>query len=119
MNRPKLPSLFSMLKPSEHIKSLARKQAARLAKEREHAQATGIYKWELEAKARLERLRKERGVSYKKLSSLLHAQGIEEGPSQLNRKVNRLKFSAAFYLACIHAMESVQIKKMNSDNHIE
>ena len=86
-------------------------QVARLAKERakahQEAQASGIYKWELEAKARLTRLRQERKVSYKDLSRLLAGQGIEESPSQLNRKVNRLKFSAAFYLACMYVIENV------------
>ncbi|MEN5181068.1 DUF6471 domain-containing protein [Comamonas testosteroni] len=100
-----------MLKPTAHTKKLAQQQVARLAKERakerQEAQATGIYKWELEAKARLSRLRQERKVSYKDLSRLLQGQGIDESPSQLNRKVNRLKFSAAFYLACMYVIENV------------
>lgn len=44
-------------------------------------------------------------ISYKELSRRLEALGINETPDQINRKVNRKKFSAAFFLACLSAME--------------
>lgn len=96
-----------MLKSSPNIRKLAQKQLERLAKERVAAQATGLLKWEYEAKDRIERLRNERRVTYRRLSRLLEAQGISESPDQLNRKVNRMKFSAALYLACLHVIENV------------
>lgn len=46
-----------------------------------------------------------RKISYKELSRRLEALGINETPDQINRKVNRKKFSAAFFLACLSAME--------------
>lgn len=47
---------------------------------------------------------KQRRLSYKALSRELEELGIYETPDQLNRKVNRGKFSAAFWLACCKAM---------------
>lgn len=47
---------------------------------------------------------REHKVDYKLLSTLLESQGINEMPDVLNRKVNRKKFSAAFYLACMEAI---------------
>jgi hypothetical protein len=32
--------------------------------------------------------------------------GIQETPDRINRKVNRCKFSAAFFLACMKALET-------------
>nr|WP_287019778.1 DUF6471 domain-containing protein [Herbaspirillum sp.] len=45
-----------------------------------------------------------RGIRYKQLSRLLEVQGIYETPDQINRKVNRKRFSAAFLIACLRAM---------------
>lgn len=46
-----------------------------------------------------------RGIRYKQLARLLDELGIEESPAQINRKVTRKRFSAAFLLACLRAME--------------
>ena len=43
-------------------------------------------------------------VSYKELSRRLEAFGINESADRLNRKVNRRRFSAAFYLVCCEAI---------------
>lgn len=43
-------------------------------------------------------------LTYKDLSRLLSNHGIEESADQLNRKVNRRRFSAAFFFACMSAM---------------
>lgn len=48
---------------------------------------------------------KQRRVGYKALSRELEKLGIYESPGQLNRKVNRKKFSAAFLLACLEAID--------------
>ena len=48
---------------------------------------------------------KQHKVGYKQLSRELEKFGIYESPGQLNRKVNRKKFSAAFLLACLEAID--------------
>ncbi|ROR40294.1 DUF6471 domain-containing protein [Diaphorobacter sp. C33] len=61
--------------------------------------------WEEEAaETLLDEMRKHR-MSYKALSKALERLGIYESAAQLNRKVNRKKFSAAFLLACLEALE--------------
>jgi hypothetical protein len=44
-------------------------------------------------------------VSYKELSRRLEDLGIYESPDRLNRKVNRKRFSAAFFLVCLEVMK--------------
>jgi hypothetical protein len=60
--------------------------------------------WEELARAVLVDAMKQRRMSYKALSRELESLGIYETPDRLNRKVNRGKFSAAFWLACCKAM---------------
>ena len=60
--------------------------------------------WEQTAKELIEIEMMRRGIRYKQLSRLLEKQGIYETPDQINRKVNRKRFSAAFLVACLHAM---------------
>ena len=43
-------------------------------------------------------------VNYKSLSELLLVVGIAENPNQLRHKINRGKFSFAFFLQCMRAM---------------
>lgn len=61
--------------------------------------------WEERAWSRLVEAMKLRRVGYKALSQELEKLGVFETPAQLNRKVNRRKFSAAFFLACMEAIE--------------
>lgn len=61
--------------------------------------------WEDFAWSTLVDVMKKRQVGYKQLSRELEKFGIFESPGQLNRKVNRKKFSAAFYLACLEAID--------------
>lgn len=61
--------------------------------------------WEQTAKELIEIEMARRGIRYKQLARLLEELGIEESPEQINRKVNRKRFSAAFLVACLHAME--------------
>ncbi|WP_244364016.1 DUF6471 domain-containing protein [Burkholderia pseudomallei] len=44
-------------------------------------------------------------LSYKELARRLEQLGIDETADQINRKVNRKRFSAAFLLACLVAMD--------------
>jgi len=61
--------------------------------------------WEEAAKELIELEMARRGIRYKELARLLENLGIEESPQQINRKVNRKRFSAAFLVACMRAME--------------
>ena len=66
--------------------------------------------WENTAKELIEEEMMRKGLSYKKLSTELEKLGIEESPDQINRKVNRNRFSAAFLLACLRAMKVETIR---------
>jgi hypothetical protein len=61
--------------------------------------------WEQAAKELIEIEMTERGIRYKQLSKMLGELGIDETPDQVNRKINRKRFSAAFLLACLCAMD--------------
>ncbi|CAJ3981981.1 Uncharacterised protein [Burkholderia pseudomallei] len=69
--------------------------------------------WEEEAKGLIEEEMVRRKIGYKQLSRMLEELGIEESPDQINRKVNRKRFSAAFLVACLRAMgvETILLKK--------
>lgn len=60
--------------------------------------------WEDRAKELLTAEMDKRRMTYKVLANLLEPYGIVETPAQINRKVNRKRFSAAFMLACLAAM---------------
>ncbi len=60
--------------------------------------------WEDRAKELLITEMGKRRMTYKELARRLEAYGIDELPDQVNRKVNRKRFSAAFLLACLAAM---------------
>ncbi|MYM84146.1 hypothetical protein GTP44_19600 [Duganella sp. FT50W] len=60
--------------------------------------------WEQAAKELIEIEMMRRGIRYKQLSRMLEELGIDESPDQINRKVNRKRFSGAFLLACLFAM---------------
>lgn len=61
-------------------------------------------RWEEEAKELIQEKMTVDRIGYKQLSRMLEQLGIYESPDQLNRKVNRKRFSAAFLLACLRAM---------------
>ena len=71
--------------------------------------------WESAAKALLVSEMRQRKMGYKELSLLLEKVGIDELPDQINRKVNRKRFSGAFLLACLAAMDiaSIQVPKIS------
>jgi 3-mercaptopyruvate sulfurtransferase SseA len=68
--------------------------------------------WEQTAKELIEVEMANRGIRYKELARMLEELGIEESPEQINRKVNRKRFSAAFLVACLRAMgvETISLK---------
>lgn len=61
--------------------------------------------WEGQAKNTLVGRMATNKLGYKELSRRLEKLGIYESPGQLNRKVNRKRFSAAFMLACLEVMK--------------
>jgi 3-mercaptopyruvate sulfurtransferase SseA len=75
-------------------------------------QAQPYEAWEHTAKELIEREMIRRGIRYKQLSRMLEELGIDESPDQINRKVTRKRFSAAFFVACLRAMgvETVSLK---------
>lgn len=68
--------------------------------------------WEHFAKELIEAEMIRRGIRYKQLSRMLEELGINESPDQINRKVTRRRFSAAFLVACMRAMgvETITLK---------
>lgn len=68
--------------------------------------------WENTAKELIEREMIQGRISYKQLSRMLEELGIHESPDQINRKVTRKRFSAAFFVACLRAMgvEAISLK---------
>lgn len=60
--------------------------------------------WEETAKELIECEMARSGIGYRQLSQMLEKLGIHESPDQINRKVLRKRFSAAFLLACLQAM---------------
>ncbi|RYF31951.1 MAG: hypothetical protein EOO23_00775 [Comamonadaceae bacterium] len=70
------------------------------------SEASIWHEWEQLAQTTLVDAMRARGVGYKALSRELEKFGINESPSQLNRKVNRKRFSAAFLLASLKAIDA-------------
>jgi hypothetical protein len=66
--------------------------------------------WEDRAKEVLVEEMRKRKLGYKELARLLEPYGIDETPDQINRKANRKRFSAAFLLACLAAMEVTAVE---------
>ncbi|MEZ2352146.1 DUF6471 domain-containing protein [Caballeronia sp. RCC_10] len=61
--------------------------------------------WEEAARELIVSKMNELKLSYKELAQRLERLGVVESAGQLNRKINRKRFSAAFMLACLDAME--------------
>ena len=61
---------------------------------------------ELDAYARtvLVREKKRQKITYAELSQRLQVLGIKETPDRLNRKINRQRFQAGFFLVCLKAL---------------
>lgn len=61
--------------------------------------------WEARARGTLVEAMAARQLSYKELARALEREKVFESARQLNRKVNRGKFSTAFWLACMRALD--------------
>ncbi|KVU05721.1 hypothetical protein WK60_25780 [Burkholderia ubonensis] len=71
----------------------------------DYMQESPYAQWEDRARELVVSAMAQRDLSYKDLARLLESYGIEESADQVNRKINRKRFSAAFLLACLAAME--------------
>ncbi len=61
--------------------------------------------WTLRAKNVLKGELKRRGVTYRQLSEKLGEMGIHETERNLNNKISRGGFTAAFFLQCLEAID--------------
>lgn len=61
--------------------------------------------WTLKAKNLLKGELKRRGVTYRQLSERLAEMGIHETERNLNNKISRGGFTAAFFLQCLEAID--------------
>lgn len=67
-------------------------------------------KWEAQAKGLLKAELKRRNITYKELVSRLNSMGIPETEPNIRNKLARGKFTAAFLLACLEAIEVQSIR---------
>lgn len=51
----------------------------------------------------------QRGLTYRQLSELLSAKGVEVTPKTLSRRINRGTFDAGFFLMCLDALGATRI----------
>lgn len=68
-----------------------------------------LTKWETQAKALLRAEMARRSVSYVQLVERLEAIGVKEDERNLRNKVARGKFTAAFFLQCLSALEVTRL----------
>ncbi len=66
--------------------------------------------WEMQAANLLKSELKRKGVTYAQLVEKLDAIGISEKEVNVANKLSRGKFSAAFMLACLKAIESQHLR---------
>jgi transposase-like protein len=76
------------------------------------SQADSYGSWEETVKELIVEQMYRKRLSYKELAKRLEQFGIDESADQINRKVNRKKFTAAFLLACLAAMDVKSIRIM-------
>lgn len=69
--------------------------------------------WDEEAKVLIKEQMVRRSISYKELSRMLEDLNIFESSDQINRKINRKRFSAGFLIACLRAMgvETIRLRQ--------
>ena len=61
--------------------------------------------WQDRTKGILKAELKRRNISYKQLAEKLEAMGIHETERNINNKISRGGFSAAFFLQCLEAVD--------------
>lgn len=66
--------------------------------------------WETRAANLLKAELKRNGVTYSQLVEKLSAMGIDEKEVNVRNKLSRGKFSAAFFLQCLSAIEATEVR---------
>lgn len=67
-------------------------------------------KWEAHAKGILKAELKRKGVTYAQLVEKLAGIGVTETEPNVRNKLSRGKFTAAFMLACLEAIEATDLR---------
>jgi hypothetical protein len=62
------------------------------------------------AKSLLKAELKRRGVTYARLAERLASMGVHETERNLNNKISRGGFSAAFFLQCLKAVDVAEVR---------
>ena len=62
--------------------------------------------WTIKAKNILKAELKRRGIAYRQLAEKLGELGIHETERNLNNKISRGGFSAAFFIQCLEAIDT-------------
>jgi hypothetical protein len=68
------------------------------------------YDWDGFAKSLIKETMERDGLGYQELSSRLEKLNVKIPPAILNRRINRGKFSAGFFLACLEALDVKAVK---------
>lgn len=66
--------------------------------------------WDIEAKLVLKSELTRRGVSYKVLAARLEALGVEDSAPAIANRISRGKFSFAFFLQCMRALDVDEVR---------
>jgi hypothetical protein len=66
--------------------------------------------WELKARGLLRGEMARQGITYAQLVERLAAIGVKEDERNLRNKVSRGKFTAAFLLACLSALDQREVR---------
>ncbi|WP_421952902.1 DUF6471 domain-containing protein [Pelagibacterium sp.] len=66
--------------------------------------------WEMKAANLLKAELKRKGVTYAQLVDSLGALGIDEKEANVRNKLSRGKFTAAYFLQCLEAIGSQQLR---------
>lgn len=69
-----------------------------------------LSKWECQAKSLLKAELKRRGVTYAQLVEKLEAVGVSESEPNVRNKLSRGKFTAAFMMACLEAIDAQELR---------
>lgn len=67
-------------------------------------------KWETQAANLLKAELKRKGVTYAQLVEKLSAIGVDEREANVRNKLSRGKFTAAFLLQCLEAIEAKELR---------
>ena len=66
--------------------------------------------WEMKAASLLKAELKRKGVTYAQLAERLGGLGIDEREANIRNKLSRGKFTAAFLLQCLEAIEVNEVR---------